>query len=322
VLQLAQAGELDLDQSIDAWFPGLAQADQITTRQLLQHTSGLAEYLDTDVLLGDAQRAWTPDELIAAAVASDSVAEPGSGHHFSNTNYIVLGEIIESLTGRPWYAEVRARISEPLALHRTGYAGEAGALQTGPQQQHPSVGGAAGGLYATAADLKTFARALLDGSLLDDRHSAAMRAFIPAENIGYVQHEYGLGLEKYVVRNVILYGHIGRGVAHSSFIGFDPETRLAVAVTTNDGNPLPPALIAAEAIGLLTDRDVAPPSMPSLALETTFFPYRVLEDARGEVMGEVRVSGLRVSLSHTVVFNHGKTQLENSVSYGRLHFDY
>jgi D-alanyl-D-alanine carboxypeptidase len=83
VLQLAQAGELDLDQSIDAWFPGLAQADQITTRQLLQHTSGLAEYLDTDVLLGDAQRAWTPDELIAAAVASDSVAEPekskGSG---------------------------------------------------------------------------------------------------------------------------------------------------------------------------------------------------------------------------------------------------
>ena len=101
VLQLAEEGRIDLDAGIDGFLPDLAGADRITPRQLLQHTSGLGEYVDQPAVLADAQREWTPAELIAVAEAAGRVGEPGGPHHYSNTNYIVLGEIIEQVTGHP-----------------------------------------------------------------------------------------------------------------------------------------------------------------------------------------------------------------------------
>ena len=101
VLQLAEEGRLDLDAGIDGFLPDLPGADRITPRQLLQHTSGLGEYLDQTALLTDAQREWAPSELIAVAEAAGRVGEPAGPFHYSNTNYVVLGEIIEHVTGTP-----------------------------------------------------------------------------------------------------------------------------------------------------------------------------------------------------------------------------
>ena len=95
VLQLAEEGRLDLDAGIDGYLPDLAGAEQITPRQLLNHTSGLGEYLD-EALVTDPLRQWTPAELIAIAEAAGRVGEPGGPHHYANTNYIVLAEIIET----------------------------------------------------------------------------------------------------------------------------------------------------------------------------------------------------------------------------------
>ena len=77
VLQLAQEGRIDLDAGIEGYLPDLPGADRITPRQLLQHTSGLAEYNDKPAVLNDAQRTWTPSELIAVAEAAGRVGEPG-----------------------------------------------------------------------------------------------------------------------------------------------------------------------------------------------------------------------------------------------------
>src|SRR5262245_37644512 len=106
VLQLADEGRIDLDAGIDRYLPDLPDADRITPRQLLQHTSGLGEYLDAPAVRSDLQREWTPDELIAVAEAAGRVGEPGGPHHYANTNYIVLGEIIEQVTGNSWDEEV------------------------------------------------------------------------------------------------------------------------------------------------------------------------------------------------------------------------
>jgi len=98
-LQLADEGRLDLDAGISRYFPSLPGAERITPRDLLQHRSGLHEYNDQPAVLQNMTRKWTPAELIAVAEAAGRVDEPGAAAHYSNTNYIVLGEIIEQVTG-------------------------------------------------------------------------------------------------------------------------------------------------------------------------------------------------------------------------------
>lgn len=336
VLQLVQEGRLDLDATVESFVPDLPAASRITTRQLLQHTSGVNEYLRSDAVLGDARREWSARELIAAAVARGPVAEPGAGYHYSNTNYVVLGEIIEKVTSRPWHAEVRSRILEPLGLRHTGYFGEPAAprlaagyvIERGrfveaTDRWHPSLGGAAGGMYSTAADLMAFTLALFEGGLLDARRSAGMRTFVAGEDYGHVRHAYGLGLERYTLKNLTLLGHMGTGSVHSAFIGYDPASRAAVAVLINAENPGPAALMGAEAVGEVVGKDISAPPLPSASAGGSVFPYRTLRrDGTGERIGEVRVISQQVSATYPIVANEGRTRLELSAAYQRLQFDY
>jgi D-alanyl-D-alanine carboxypeptidase len=279
VLQLVQEGKLDLDATIQDFLPDLPAASRITTRQLLQHTSGLNEYLDTDAVKHDARREWSANELIAVAVARGPVAGPGACYHYANTNYLVLGEIIEKVTSQPWYTQVRTRILEPLGLRHTGYSGEPSALPLGAghviehgrfieatNRWHPSVGGAAGAMYSTTGDLLAFTLALFEGHLLDVGRAAAMQTFIPGEDYDYIGHAYGLGLERYTVNDLTVLGHMGTGSAHSSFIGYDPAMRTAVAVQINAENPGPAAFIGAEVLAEVAGKDISPPPTPSASV--------------------------------------------------------
>jgi D-alanyl-D-alanine carboxypeptidase len=278
VLQLAEEGQLDLDASVERYFPDLPRAADITLRELLQHTSGLNEYLDLPEVLADAQRFWSSDEIVAVAVARGPVAEPGGEHHYSNTNYILLGEVIEQVTRLPWYRAVRERILEPLGMQHTHYAGEEQAPPVGPghvleggrfvdatTRVDASLGGAAGALQSTAPDLMRFARALFEGQLLGAQRQAEMQSMVPAEPYAYVSHEYGLGLERYIVNAVSLEGHLGTAPAHASFVGFDRDSGLVVAVLINAAEPAPPPLMAFDLVGALTGKDVSPPAEPSPA---------------------------------------------------------
>jgi D-alanyl-D-alanine carboxypeptidase len=260
VLQLAEEGRIDLDAGIDGYLPDLADADRITPRELLQHTSGLGEYIDQPAVLDHARRVWTPAELIAVAEAAGRTGEPGGAHAYSNTNYVVLGQIVEQVTGHPWAAEVRERILEPLHMHHTavmtrheapGYGLEGDTFVDYTDRWDPSLGGAAGALKSTAKDLMTYTEALADGRLLSDASQAAMTAFIPAADysaFGVVRHEYGLGLELYATDKVTVYGHLGSGASSSAFIAFDRESGASVVVMMNSDNPGPQALMAIEAL--------------------------------------------------------------------------
>ena len=258
-LQLVDEGRLDLDAPIDSYFPELPGADTITPRQLLQHTSGLGEYLDDPAVQGDLARAWTPDELIAVAEAAGRIGEPGGPHRYTNTNYIVLGELIERVTGNGWADEVRTRIAEPLGMTATGELGDHGpvgyrvvdgTLVDWTDAADPSVGGAAGGLQSTGRDLLLFATALRDGTLLSPQSQAAMQAFVPAEDLSQfgIEHGYGLGLERYTLDGITVIGHMGTGEAQSAYVGYDAGRGTVVAVTTNTAIPGPAAIMAVEAL--------------------------------------------------------------------------
>jgi len=259
-LQLADEGRLDLDAPIVGFFPDLPGADRITPRQLLQHTTGLNEYLNDPAVRSEATREWTPAELIAVAEAAGRVGEPGGPFQYSNTNYIVLGEIIEQVTGNPWGDEVVTRIAEPLGMTSTreltpedrpgGYQVIDGTLVDWTHGAHPSIGGAAGGLQSTARDLLRFANALRDGTLLSPGSQAAMQAFVPGEDLSQfgIDHRYGLGLERHATGAVTAIGHMGTGEAQSAYVGYDAEHGTAVAVATNTAVPGPQAFMAFEAL--------------------------------------------------------------------------
>ena len=258
-LQLADEGKIDLDAGIDRYLPTLAGADRITPRQLLQHTSGLGEYGDKPAVLNDAHRVWSPSELIAVAETGGRVGEPGGAHHYANTNYIVLGEIIDMVTGHSWDDEVRTRIAEPLGMTNTkvlgddapiGYKSVDGSFVDSTHSMDPSTGGAAGALESTDRDLLKFAPALANGTLLSPASQTAMQAFVPGDDYSQfgIVHGYGLGLEQYSNEAISVEGHMGTGEAQSAFLGYDPEHGTAVAVMTNTAIAGPQALMAVETL--------------------------------------------------------------------------
>jgi D-alanyl-D-alanine carboxypeptidase len=259
VLQLADEGRVDLDAGIDRYFPDLPSADRITPRQLLNHTSGLGEYLDQPAVVNEPLRQWTPAELVAIAEAAGRVGEPGGPHRYANTNYIVLGEIIEQVTGNPWAEEVHARIAEPLGLTHTGRITDTaapsfhvvdGSFVDVTHGFDPSVGGAAGAMQSTSRDLLAFATALAEGSLLSPESQAAMQTFLPAEDLSQygIDHGYGLGLERYAMDGMTIIGHMGTGAIGSSYLGYDAVRGTAIAVTTNTAVAGPAAIMAVEAL--------------------------------------------------------------------------
>ena len=126
VLELVAEGRLSLDDTVEHWLPGLVpNGAAITLRELLNHTSGLFDFGDDQVWnqsrVADPQRIWLPKELIAAAVSHPPYFRPGTAWHYSNTNYVLLGLIIEAATGRSLGDELRERLLQPLALGATSF---------------------------------------------------------------------------------------------------------------------------------------------------------------------------------------------------------
>jgi D-alanyl-D-alanine carboxypeptidase len=124
LLQLVGEHKLALTDSIDTWLPGLVpDGRNITLRMLLNHTSGLFDYLDDPAVLkavtGQDSRVWTPRDVVAAAAAQPPLFVPGVEYSYSNTNYVVLGLVAEKVTGESLANLLQLRIVTPLRLRDT-----------------------------------------------------------------------------------------------------------------------------------------------------------------------------------------------------------
>jgi D-alanyl-D-alanine carboxypeptidase len=231
VLQLAGEGVLGLDDTVDHWLPGLlADGDRITVRQLLNHTSGLFDYLRdprslAPYLAGDAGFGWAPRALIALATSHPPVFPPGSAFGYSNTDYLVLGLIVEKATGTPLGEQLNRRLFTPLQLRATSFPSTPrvtgphahGYLVTPAGMQDvtafsPSLYWAAGGLVPTAADVARFYQALLGGELLRPRLLRAMETTIPESPTSAA----GLGIFTAQLPCGTFWGHSGAVGGYSS----------------------------------------------------------------------------------------------------------
>ncbi len=237
VLKLAEAGRLSIDDPLSRHLSDIPPAwSGITLRQLLTHTSGVPEFLAVEAFhesgLG---RPHTPRELTAFVAAAPLDFEPGSDWRYSNTGYILLGQVIEAASGRPYGDYLGEALLTPLGMNDTGYEtagsvptrgyGQSGSNWLDAPTVDPSNAYAAGGLYSTVDDLKIWGKALSDDQLL----SAASRAVMFTAH----SNAYGLGwsVDRRWDRDRLSHG----GATPGFQTGFEryPQAQLTVVALSN-----------------------------------------------------------------------------------------
>jgi len=264
VMQLVEEGKLSLDDTVDTWFPEQPNGDKITVRMLLSHTSGLANF---STIFGNDEEKWTrewaPEELIAIANQTGPVGVPGSKTaHYSNTNYTMLGLIIEKVTGNSWDYEVESRIIEPLGLKNTtillkevnwkeklvpGYIKTSDGYISILEYSWISNGSfstsyGTGGLVSSTSDLMIVASALFDGKLVSKETLDIM-----AQPVGMGDGvAWGLGGEVGEVAGHKTFAKGGGDMGyHAYFIGtLDGKLIVTALVNTEEGNVKSPSLVA------------------------------------------------------------------------------
>jgi D-alanyl-D-alanine carboxypeptidase len=265
VLQLVDEGLIDLEAPIDTYLPGLIEGTGIdgtgiTVQQLLQQTTGLPEYADqiaADAF--DAQEKYiSPRDMLDIALTRPADFAPGERWEYSNTNYLVLGLLIEAVTDRAIAEQIDERIVRPLGLEHTYFPapGERELRGAHPIGYHADVPGdlrdisamdtsfawSAGAMVSTPSELNVFMRALLNGDLLSDEALEMLKSTVPAGDELWPEAEYGLGLQRYPLScGGFAWGHGGDipGTQTRNAVGPD-GTVATIAVTALPWAVVPP----------------------------------------------------------------------------------
>jgi D-alanyl-D-alanine carboxypeptidase len=318
-MQLVHENVLELDEPVARWLPRLRDADRITLRDLLAHTSGmvLTPFVD------DPAFRWTPDQVLERSGAP--ACEPATCFRYSDNNYAALGQVIASATGRPIEDVLRGRIFDPLDLGHIWLQGfessrgrvapaEAGGLVfDDPDGNTPSTEfvtrtGASGALAATAIDVARFADALFRGRVVDRKGLAAMTDFgasadLPCPEPEFCGPGYGLGVQFNVIDGWRVQGHSG---STGTLVAFFPKQRVTLAVLTNGrGNPY----LAANALA-----DV----IPTIRNELDLFTIRADGTHPSRLAhGEPRRSGASMSPDGTHVLSRRPAPQRRPGHHGR-----
>jgi D-alanyl-D-alanine carboxypeptidase len=274
VLQLVREGRVVLDDPVAEYLPEYGFDPRITVRMILSHTSGLFNYTGETNPDGTTEpglplfgkefvrnrfRTYTPRELIDVSLSKPARFAPGTSWSYSNTNYIVAGQLVERVTGTSWAFQVRHRILGPLGLrdtvlpgdrtdvpgpHAHGYYtvrrdnGEATVLDV--TRLNPTWAGSAGEIISTTRDLDRFISALLGGRLLPAGLLSEMETPTPYQ-------PYGLGLMLLAAGPTcggVYFGHTGGIHGYQSYLFSTPDrgTRFEVSVTMGAADIEDPAV--------------------------------------------------------------------------------
>lgn len=281
LLQLLDEGQLSLDDPVSRWlgdrdwFDRLPSANDITLRHLLQHRSGLPDHVHLDAfakLWPDRVDGVTAEELIGLVLDSEPLFPPGEGWAYTDTGYLLLGLVIERVTGRPYEEVVRERFIAPVGLSSTGPSNSIslpslarGYVETGSGLGLPSyttddagvmlwnsaLEWTGGGLYANARDLAIWGRAFLSGRILSEAAYREALKGVPVPESDTASF-YGLGISIRTESDFgPVYGHHGWIPGYVSSLQYYPayDTAVAFQINTdigiiNSGQPVLPDMEA------------------------------------------------------------------------------
>jgi CubicO group peptidase (beta-lactamase class C family) len=237
VLQLAERGKLRLDDALSRYVPGLPFGDHVALYHLLTQTSGVASYTDVEALMKEDDKPHTQAQVLAAFAETPLEFEPGTRFQYSNSNYFLLGMVIEKTTGGSYEDYLQRNVLGPAGMTRTstidapdapntavGYTVRDGAIVlAGPVDM--SMPFAAGALRSTPGDLVRWDRALAGDALLGE---ASRRRMLSPMHDGYA---YGVGVKTVAGRQVVEHG--GGINGFTSQLSRVPSEGLVVAVLSN-----------------------------------------------------------------------------------------
>ena len=272
ILALVEDGRIGLDVPVVTYLPESVIDRGITVRQLLDHTSGLRDYFfhkNIDAaLLKEPGRRW--DAADALRYVGKPYFKPGTGWHYSNTNYLILGMLAERVGGASVAAQLRKRFIDPVGLEDTYYQAVerprgptahgyrfAGAARTLPAidlsdgttvvpfTSVVTAAGAAGSIATSAGDLARWARALYGGTVLGPEMRAAMLADVLRTTAYKPSIAYGLGVQVVTIDGHATLGHSGRLLGFSAVMRWLPAEGVAIAVLTNQSRTDPNVVLRA-----------------------------------------------------------------------------
>ncbi|MDI9893470.1 serine hydrolase domain-containing protein [Rhodococcus sp. IEGM 1381] len=252
LLQLVDEGKLQLDQQVDELLPGLLPKP-VTVRQLLDHTSGIPDYLvgfdSAEQIAARSADSVTDDELISQALAMPWTTEPGQEFSYSNTNYVLLGRIIVEVDSKSIGQSLRDRVFDPLQMNDTtyptdaaiaddalhGYVAENGTY-TDVTDFDAGIWSSGAAVVSTVGDMNTFFRALFDGTLLPQNLIDEMQVVTPTG--------YGLGLllggdACNPGSGELVFGQRGNGFGYRTFAFSSPDGQRQVSLAWTAAAPNP-----------------------------------------------------------------------------------
>jgi D-alanyl-D-alanine carboxypeptidase len=253
LLRAAADGRLSLDDTIGQYVEGVPNGDEITLRQMADMSSGIASYtLDEqwqEELFADPEAVWTPEELARIGIEDSQVFDPGDGWQYSNTNYVLLGMVLEQVTGKPIERLYSKQIIKPLHLKETSFPDAADSSIPEPYDHgytlqgqsdgepvdathwNPSWAWSAGGMISTVDDMLVYGRALGTGKGLLPREQQAERltSFLYGLPPNSPEKAYGLGL----VTVGGWLGHTGTQPGFNTTVYYHPQLHTTVVVEVN-----------------------------------------------------------------------------------------
>ncbi len=260
LLLLAEEGKLNLDDRASQYLPaeyldGLANAEVATIRQLLQHSSGIPNYIVNPrfqtASLNNLTKTWQPEELLSYARNQSADFAPGTDVRYSNTNYILLGDIISVIEGKPFYKTFEEKLFIPLGLSKTRFAAE-DPIPTGIirgyvdfYSNHQLINAtdysgwdyftADGGLISNTGDISTFLNQLFAGAILSEASLAEMmdwQAPGTREEEGF-KTSYGLGIFRIVTDFGPAYLHSGDAIGYFASMVHFPDRGVTISWAVN-----------------------------------------------------------------------------------------
>ena len=298
LLQLVAEGKVSLDDKLSKFIPDFPKPGaDATVAQLLNHTVGVQSYTDIPgwMIEANTSKAYTTEQMIAQFRDLPSPSKPGEKWAYNNSGYVLVGAVIEKVTGKPWYVNVQERIAKPLGLKTIrygvlegqtphmakGYTDKDGTVAEA-QKIHMSVPHAAGALIGSVEDLAKWNTALRHGKVVPAALYAKMN--MPTQLPDGSTEKYGFGMGMREVRGRQALGHGGGIFGFSTDSIYLPKEDLFVAVFTNSDSPkTDPGMVMQQLAALAVD-DPFPTfrkaALDAKAIEPWVGLYRVKDGER------------------------------------------